>query len=126
MPSFRFLSGSLLIAYTANAWASGDPKVAVVIALVVLVFHVLLAAVILATRNVSWRLKMLFTAGYLAFMCGWWYVWYVAYTNAHVLQMTFDPFWLVVAVPVGVVVAGRMLLVRMGKSKNPSRSGQTQ
>ncbi len=124
--TLRFLSGFLPLAYTANAWASGDPLAVVVIALVVMVFHVLLVVVILATKNVSWRRKALFATGYLAFMCGWWYVWYVAYTGAHVLHMAFDPFWFVVVVPVGVVVGGRMLPVRIGKSKSPSRSGQVQ
>ncbi len=89
-----------------------------------MVFHVLLVMFILATKNVSWRWKALFAAGYLAFMCGWWYILYVAYTGAHVLHMAFDPFWLVVAVPVGVAAGGRMLLVRIAKS--PSRSSQVQ
>ncbi len=121
--SVRLLTVPLLLAYAGSAWASGDPRALVLGALCVMVLHLLSVTIVLATREVPWRLRALFAAGYLAIMCAWWYGWYVAYTGAYAVRMGFDPFWLVVAVPLCVAIAGRMLMVRIGKSKNLFRSG---
>lgn len=83
-----------------------------------LIFHVLLVAIVLITKNVSLWQKALWAGGYLIFVPCWWLVslqldkLMSAYVDVYT---TFNPFWLWLLAPIGVAFGARTLLTRKRK-----------